>query len=106
MDDMLTRPCVGRLLLALVLLQSSACEPNLPSSDAATRQEEAAPDLSKVNALISADTNRFRVEHGLKELKENPELTKAAQYFADYLAKTDKFTHTADGSEPDQRAEK
>jgi len=33
-------------------------------------------------------------------------LTEAAQYFADYLARTSKFSHTADGQQPSDRAKK
>jgi uncharacterized protein YkwD len=61
------------------------------------------PDLGRVSTLIFEGTNRFRRLHGIGELKLNPELGKSAREFADYLAKTDKFSHTADGRQPAQR---
>src|SRR5581483_1168426 len=53
--------------------------------------------------LITKYTNQFRSQNQRDELKVNPQLTKAAQDFADYLAKTDTFSHTADGKRPSQR---
>ncbi len=61
------------------------------------------PDLSRVSSLIVEMTNRFRRLHGRGELKVNDKLTKTAREFADYLAKTDRFSHTADGRNPGQR---
>ena len=45
-------------------------------------------------------TNRFRREHGRGALHRNPKLKKSAQEFAVYLARTNKFSHTADGHQP------
>jgi len=39
-------------------------------------------------------------------LKTNPQLAEAAQAFAEYLAHTDNFSHTADGKEPWDRTTK
>jgi uncharacterized protein YkwD len=64
------------------------------------------PDLERVARRIVELTNAFRREHGRGELKENARLTKAAAYDASYLARTDKFSHTADGSQPWERAAK
>jgi uncharacterized protein YkwD len=61
------------------------------------------PDLSRVPKLIVEETNAFRRLKGVHELKVNPHLTKAAQSFAEYLARTDKFSHTADGRQPSER---
>lgn len=61
------------------------------------------PDLERVQEQIVSATNQFRRQQGLPELKVNQALTKAAQYFADYMARTDKYSHTADGKEPWQR---
>src|SRR5262249_1148571 len=48
-------------------------------------------------------TNRFRREQGRGALRINPNLAKAAQEFAAYLARQDKFSHTADGKQPWER---
>jgi uncharacterized protein YkwD len=64
------------------------------------------PDLERVGKLVTTQTNQFRKEKGRKELKVNRKLTEAAQHFAEYLAQTDKFSHTADGSQPWERAAK
>ncbi len=64
------------------------------------------PDLNRAAEQIVAGTNAFRKKHGRGELHVNAELTKAAQSFADFMARTDKYSHTADGQEPWQRAAK
>ena len=38
--------------------------------------------------------------------ERNPHLAKAARYFADFMARTDQYSHSADGSEPAGRATK
>jgi uncharacterized protein YkwD len=49
-------------------------------------------------------TNEFREKEGRRELTPNEELSRAARYFADYMAQTDKYGHTADGKQPAERA--
>lgn len=65
----------------------------------------ALPDLPQTETAILALTNSFRQQHKLGLLKPNAALTVAARAFADYLGKTGKFAHEADGREPQQRAE-
>jgi uncharacterized protein YkwD len=60
-------------------------------------------DLTRTGEQIFSLTNRFRAQHGRHELKLNPELSRTAQEYADYLARTDTFSHTADGKRPSQR---
>ncbi|HTU91589.1 MAG TPA: CAP domain-containing protein [Gemmataceae bacterium] len=60
-------------------------------------------DLKQAGQQIFSLTNRFRAQQGRGELKINAELSRAAQKFADYLARTDTFSHTADGKRPSQR---
>src|ERR1043165_2151258 len=50
-------------------------------------------------------TNEYREEHELPPVKENRELRKAAQYFAEFLSTSDKFDHEADDKTPAKRAE-
>ena len=63
------------------------------------------PDLPKTEIAIVEMTNAFRRESRLGEVKPNAALTAAARAFADYLAKTGKFAHEADGRRPAERAE-
>jgi cysteine-rich secretory family protein len=63
------------------------------------------PDLPKTEIAIVEMTNAFRKEHARGDLKPNAALTAAARAFAEFLAKTGKFAHEADGREPQQRAE-
>jgi uncharacterized protein YkwD len=62
------------------------------------------PDLARAARLIVEKTNDFRRKQALEPVKSNSELAGAAQYFANYMAKTDRYGHTADGSRPSQRA--
>lgn len=62
------------------------------------------PDLPQTEVAIVALTNAFRQEQRLGAVAPNKELTAAARWFADYLAKSGKFAHEADGREPQQRA--
>jgi uncharacterized protein YkwD len=64
---------------------------------------ESSVNLAQVSQQIVSLTNGFRAQHNRGELKPNSELTRAAQDFADYLARTDTFSHTADGKRPSQR---
>ena len=62
-------------------------------------------DLKQASQLIVRRTNDFREKHERDIVKVDESLTKAAQYFADYMARTDKYGHTADGQRPSERAE-
>lgn len=62
------------------------------------------PDLPKVEVAIIEMTNSFRRQNKLSELKRSRTLDQAAHAFASYLARTGKFSHTADGRRPADRA--
>jgi uncharacterized protein YkwD len=105
---MLDKTLVGCLAAALLLGPPSARaqepgdrppDPRPPASGAAAASDQT-PDLSQVARLIVEGTNRFRRDHGLPELKENDDLTAAARYLAGFMARTDKYGHTADGKQP------
>jgi uncharacterized protein YkwD len=64
------------------------------------------PDLGEVTRLIMEGTNRFRKQEDRGELKSQPQLVATARDFADFLARNDKFSHEADGSDPLERAKK
>ena len=63
-------------------------------------------DLTLVETQIFAGTNKFRTQEKRTALKSNPELAVSAKAFAEYMASTDKFSHTADGKEPWDRTAK
>jgi hypothetical protein len=62
------------------------------------------PDLAKTEIAIIEMTNAFRAEHRLSPVKGNTVLTAAAKAYAEYLARTGKFAHEADGRQPADRA--
>lgn len=61
------------------------------------------PDLPKVEIVIVEMTNQFRRQNRLSALKRNQTLDEAARSFAAYLARTGRFSHTADGRRPADR---
>jgi Cysteine-rich secretory protein family len=63
------------------------------------------PDLPQVEQHIVEMTNQVRREQKLPPLKVNAMLAKAARAFALNVAQSGKFSHTADGRTPAQRAE-
>ena len=63
------------------------------------------PDLPQTEIAIVEMTNAFRKENKLGALAPNKALAAAARAFADYLAKSGKFAHEADGRKPAARAE-
>src|SRR5207245_1805165 len=73
-----------------------------PSSTPAKNQQSA--NLAEVVKLIVAKTNEFRQEQGRAAVKTNPLLTETVREFAAFMARTDKFSHEADGKEPSDRA--
>jgi hypothetical protein len=64
-----------------------------------------APDLPQTEIAIVEMTNAFRKASALQEVKPSPVLAAAARAFAQYLAKSGKFGHEADGRAPDKRAQ-
>jgi hypothetical protein len=62
------------------------------------------PDLPKVEQHIVEMTNQIRRDQKLSTLKVNAMLKKAARAYAQRLARTGEFSHTADGGNPGQRA--
>ncbi len=63
------------------------------------------PDLPQVEIAIVEMTNAARKQHGLGEVVPEPKLTAAARGYARFLATSTKFSHTADGRHPSDRAE-
>src|SRR5437016_4170021 len=61
------------------------------------------PKLDATVSAIIRSTNELRKEQGREPLKTNKELTRAAEYFAAYMGRTNKFSHEADGNRPADR---
>src|SRR4051812_25831393 len=61
------------------------------------------PDLAVVARYIVDRTNDFRVQEGRAPVRVQAQLTAAARDFAGHLARTGRFSHTADGSRPADR---
>ena len=62
------------------------------------------PDIPRTETAIIEMTNAFRRGEKLSPVKPNAELTTTARLFAQYLAKTGRFAHEADGRQPGDRA--
>jgi cysteine-rich secretory family protein len=73
-----------------------------PMPDATGKEET--PDLPKAVQLIIDQTNEFRKQEKRPAVQVNKELTKAAEYFAKFMAKTGKYGHEADEKKPAERA--
>src|SRR5262245_56201333 len=69
---------------------------------AASRGES--PDLTKTTQLIIDQTNEFRKDEKRPAVQANKELTRAAEYFAQFMAKSGKYGHEADEKKPADRA--
>jgi len=63
------------------------------------------PDLAQVEQVIVEFTNQFRRKSDLGELRRSRTLDEAARAFARYLARSGKFSHTADGRRPADRTQ-
>lgn len=61
------------------------------------------PDLTQVAESIVKRTNQFRETEDLDPLTTDETLRQTAQKFADYMAETNRYGHTADGRQPSQR---
>ncbi len=61
------------------------------------------PDLAAVEVAIVEQTNAFRSRHKLGAVRRSARLDRAARNYARYLARTGRFSHTADGRRPADR---
>jgi hypothetical protein len=61
------------------------------------------PDLPKTELAIIEMTNAFRTENKLGPVKPNTALAKAAKAYAQFLAQSGLFSHTADKRKPADR---
>lgn len=61
-------------------------------------------DLAQATRLVIEGTNALRHTQGLESVRAEPRLARAAGEFAEYMARTGKYGHEADGRDPTQRA--
>jgi uncharacterized protein YkwD len=62
------------------------------------------PDLAQVVMRIISHTNEFRQTEGRQKVEPSQQLMETARDFAQFMARTDKYGHTADGNRPAARA--
>ena len=92
------------LLLATTARAQRAEELDLDTLPSGAASEAPVPDLDQVAQQIVAQTNVFRKSEDLQPLTTNETLKETAQDFADFMARTSKYGHYADGKSPAQRA--
>ena len=63
-------------------------------------------DTGEAARRIVVATNEFRRQEKLPPTGPAPQLASAAHYFADFMARTGKYGHSADGSEPAARVKR
>ena len=57
----------------------------------------------QVRERVAALVNELRTQHGARPLEREARLEEAAGYLADYMARTDRLDHRADGTSPRER---
>lgn len=63
------------------------------------------PDIPKVESAIVEMTNDFRRAQGVDAVRREQVLDRIARKYARYLVRSGKFSHTADGQQPADRAQ-
>ena len=87
--------------------QQHDATPLAPKSRPATQSQQRTPaqaDIADAARRVVELTNTFRRQENLQPTGPAPQLASAARYFADFMARTGKFSHSADGTEPADRA--
>lgn len=77
----------------------------VPPWAAAQPGARARADTTEAARLVVAQTNAFRRSQGLANTTRNPQLDEVARRFAEFMARSDKYGHEADGRTPAQRAQ-
>jgi uncharacterized protein YkwD len=77
-----------------------------PPLRAQTLDADPAPvSVARAAASLVEETNAFRRKNRLAPLERNAALDAAAQTFAEYMARTGRYGHEADGKQPAERIE-
>lgn len=104
-----------RTVVAMAALVCFAVSSEIQAQNTPRKAVRPAPpveDHSRAVALTNEEqeifsrTNAYRVSCGLPQVTLNPQLTRAARYFAIYMSLTGDFDHDADGKGPGARAAK
>jgi len=110
---MLTRTCPVLLVLAVCFAPVDARAQVIEEDDTEvlkpiTRTTEPAnnPDSAETAILAVKLTNEFRKQEKLEKVESDQRLKNAAQEFADYMARTNRYGHKANGTSPPERAKK
>lgn len=74
------------------------------AADVGPYRPEERPQLAKVERQITELVNPFRRESDREPLSTNSVLKETASDFAAYMARTDRYGHTADDRQPHERA--
>jgi uncharacterized protein YkwD len=93
---------MGALVLASVSVSATGQERKEIDADYLT-SSAGGPKLEQVVSAIIRSTNELRKVQGREPVKVNSKLTRAAQYFAAFMARTNKFGHEVDGNRPADR---
>jgi len=91
------------LLLAPLPVSAGPAELNGPQGSPLRCRGDETPDLDETTRLLVGGTNAFRKREHRAELKASPRLAETARDFAAFMARTDKYGHDADGSQPAER---
>ena len=91
-------------LLVPAAVYGRAAQAAASQASSSPAKPDQSANLSQVEKLIIAKTNEFRQEQGRAAVKTNPQLTETVREFAAFMARTDKFSHEADGKQPSDRA--
>src|SRR4051794_29760615 len=104
--------CSTRLVVAAWLLAPAASysqsvrhdNVEVIDSPPSISRDEKKPDPEAVARYIVDKTNEFREQEGRPRVAVNARLSETARDFADYMARTGRYGHTADGNQPADRA--
>ncbi|WP_145174502.1 CAP domain-containing protein [Rubripirellula lacrimiformis] len=95
------------LIVVATTVAASGQEPSSTSSDGnnAELHTRSSNMIATVEDAIFTQTNAFRKSNDLGGVQRDDHLMQAAEKFAEFMARTDKYGHRANGQSPAQRAE-
>lgn len=100
---MLSRALSAALVILVAPSWASAQE--TASSSDGGEAEQQTDEFSEVRETVLQEVNQFRQSEDLRPVKVNETLQKAAAEYAEFMARTGKYGHRADGRTPADRAE-
>jgi uncharacterized protein YkwD len=88
-------PWLQRLTLLLLIVTACAVDAQIASPSP--------PDLAVVAARVVDQTNALRARNALGRVDIEPQLSRTAQEYAEFMAENDRIAHDADGRTPAER---